>query len=266
MTKLKYEISFINILILIQNVTGVYRNFNAFDKSVRLIVTSGIAFICVIYLSSVIHHTVLIFNAYFYKDLMLFWFIVVFKWFTTIMSVTGIIVAVQRSPLYCGLMVTINHVHKEFKSDPEYLQALRKLTIWSAIKLIVILISYLMIFVIDANFYYRKFNNFITKIMIGAHLVCLLWSNVQFYTELLMFSFLINIIVSVLKQMNKKLIVFLDCIDDNDAVDVGIECVPLLENIKLLVTQFNCLNYSCCKVRRCFGLQVRFFFKSLLTG
>lgn len=259
MLKVESAISLINIVIILQNITGIYRNFSAFNKRVKILVVTSMVVAYIVYLFIFYQHTIFIFNLLFHNNVMAFLFVLVFSCLANIFTFLSWFIAIRQSSIFRSLIVIINLIHEEFKTEREYLRGMRKLTNHSMIMLFVIFTSCLVQAGIDADLYYRAHNALYTSIILTLYIICGVWKEALFYTELLMFHILSTIVTSVLKQLNRRITSLRNCFDEKNENNEDIEThyPSILENIELLLTTYGHLISCCRKIKQCLGVQVR---------
>lgn len=255
MKNLKSEVSLVNILIRIENITGVYRNFNVFGKKGKITIIMGIAIASVLSVENLLDRVFFLVRQQVYKDLMLFFLILALNSATCVISLSNFIIPVQQASKFYSLMVGINYINETFKDEDIYSRALRKLTVRSTIKLIVLIVSCFLKFALYAELVFKSCYNGING---SIHITLALLTDLQFYIELLMFYAVTQIYIYAVKQMDRRVISLLKYVNDkiNDVENIRIDSDYILTQIENLHIIYDCLKSYSNKIKHCFCIQV----------
>lgn len=262
--KFKSEIRILNMIIIVENVMGVYRNYCTLGLLCRIFVSAQVLITAIVHIASFCYYTNFIYNSVYNKNSMLFVYIVTINFLTTNVILLHFFLGIQRSASFQGIILKIDRVHNLCKDSSTYSRGLQKLTSCALVNstcCVTICIAIVAGVIYNFLEFYFVYDGF-TYIVVVAQIALMVWRGAQFYIEKYIFEFIINLMTLQLKEINLTIESATAMFDKeviNHSVDAG-QCL-IEENIRALVPAFDSLAICSIKVKHCFGIQVSTYFK-----
>lgn len=262
MTELKSKIKVLNIVISVENMLSVYRNYSTLNKWRKILVATKVFLFSLIYVAAFTHYMTYLYKRHYRRDFMLFMHKVLFHVFANSSTLISFVIAIQQSDNFKIIIDYIDRVHACCINESFYPKALRKVILWNTSYLL-LLVSNSTINCISVLFYavdIIKTSGPRPFLILALQLTLALTKSSQFYIQFFNFNILTHVIILALKQINLNLLnVIQNSQSDNDNYkDSKIDCHLLEEILSKSIPIINCLKICSDKLKLCFGIQVSF--------
>lgn len=251
----------LNVFIVMENLTSVYRNFCTLKKPAQLLAALQVILVTLVYVASLIHLCVFEQPQSRNDDFTFILYISFYTLFSTTISIANFIIGIWQSVKFRIILTKINLVHQHYKANHAYKRAVQMLvfrTIVIAFFVILNCMCLLFTIIISAITEQLLFSDFFLVILSVTAIIAMC-REAQFYLELIFFFFCISLVTIALKQIKmtlKMLVKITEQINDDEITSTAISCDQLQEKIDQINLIFECLKDCCDNLMQCFGFQV----------